>query len=336
MKKDFLNELKINLTDKIGGENLLIVMDEIIVLLNKYELKKKEASVAVQEDENLSILQRYFTAKAVEGLTQDSLTAYRQTLARFFRSVGKNIKDITTEDIRLFLAEKKAGKASDSYLNFLRRCLSSFFSWCYIEELITKNPTARVKHIRETQKIRKSLSDDDMEVLRFGAKTKRDKAIIEFLYSTGCRVSEMLSIDRNDIDFRNGEVAVLGKGKKYRTVYLSARCKLVLKDYLDSRTDSLDALFISNWEGVVGNFKNKPQRFQKSGVETMLRMLGKRTGIPNVHPHKFRRTVATMALSRGMPIEQIKNMLGHANIQTTTMYALSNDDELKRSHSKFV
>lgn len=184
------------------------------------------------------------------------------------------------------------------------------------------------------KKNRKPLSEEEMEMLRHSAKSLRNKAIIEFLFSTGCRVSEAVSVNKQDVDFINGKVDVLGKGRKYRTVYLSTRCAFTLKEYLDSRSDDDDALFVRNPEYCNGFIKFG--RLSAEGVGIMLRTLGRKAGIDNVHPHRFRRTVATTALKRGMPIEQVQKMLGHSNIQTTTIYAQFSEEDLKLSHSKYV
>ncbi len=266
------------------------------------------------------------------------MSYYRTLLSAFLKKTGKHINEITTDDIRIYLAMKKLEKLSDNSLNNIRRTLSSFFSWTTEENITSRNPTLRIKGIRQTKRLKKPLNEDEMEILRHGAKTKRDKAIIEFLFSTGCRVSEMVNINRNDIDLLNGQVDVLGKGRKYRTVYLSSRCKISLEEYLRERNDTLEALFISDYSGMKNEvfFKKDIHRISRGAVEIMLRNLGRRVGIENVHPHRFRRTAATLALKRGMPIEQVQKMLGHESINTTTIYAQSSNDEIKTSHEKYI
>jgi site-specific recombinase XerD len=338
MKEKFLSHLKTLLFGKIRTEDIPAVLDSIVCAMQPYELTEKEQSLVLYDHGDEKIVQQFFVAKAVEGLSKNSLTYYFTILRCFFRDTGKHIKDMDTESVRLYLARKKLDKSSDATMNNIRRVLSSFFTWCLEEDLIERNPMLRIKGIRQVKKLKKPLTDDDMELLRSTAKTRRNRAIIEFLFSTGCRLSEMIGANRDDVDFVNGQIDVLGKGRKYRTVYLSSRCKTVLKDYLDSRTDNLEALFISDWEGFInpGGLDTTPRRIGLSAVGLMLRNLGKRAGISNVHAHRFRRTAATTALHRGMPIEQVQRMLGHESIQTTTIYALSTDDELKLSHKKYI
>lgn len=338
MKENYLFELKMLLYGKIPKEYIQETVDIVSFSLKDYELKRKETSMVVYDNGDEATLKKFFVAKAVEGLCGSSISYYKTILSAFFLRSGKHIKEITTDDIRIYLAMKKLEKLSDNSLNNIRRTLSSFFSWATEEGITAKNPVLRIKGIRQTKKLRKPLSEDEMEILRHGAKTKRDRAIIEFLFSTGCRVSEMININRNDIDLYNGQVDVLGKGRKYRTVYLSSRCKIALEEYLRERDDEMDALFLSDYSGMKNEefFKSGMHRMTKGAVEIMLRNLGRRMGIDNVHPHRFRRTAATIALKRGMPIEQVQKMLGHESIATTTIYAQSSNDEIKVSHEKYI
>lgn len=322
----------------VPNECIQTIIETVSLSLKDYDVSKKETSVIVYDDGDGMIMKKFFVAKAVEGLCGSSLAYYRTVLSAFFVRTGKHIKDITTDDIRIYLATKKLENLSDNSLNNIRRTLSTFFSWTTEENITEKNPVLRIKGIRQTKKLKKPLSEDEMEILRHGAKTKRDRAIIEFLFSTGCRVSEMVNINRNDIDLYNGQVDVLGKGRRYRTVYLSSRCKIALEEYLRERDDEIDALFISDYSGMKNEkfFKAGMHRITKGAVEIMLRNLGRRMGIENVHPHRFRRTAATIALKRGMPIEQVQKMLGHESIATTTIYAQSSNDEVKTSHEKYI
>lgn len=338
MKEYILSEIRDTLFGKISNEEISIVIDSISFCLRNYDITEKETSVVVYDKSDSQIISKFFIAKAVEGLCQSSLDYYRVILRAFILQVGKHIKEIVTDDVRVYLAYKKINKCSDNTLNNIRRTLSSFFTWCTEEGIIDKNPMLRIKGVRQVKKLKKPLSEDDMENLRAMTKNKRNRAIIEFLFSTGCRVSEMTNVNRCDIDWVNGQVDVLGKGRKYRTVYLSARCKIALQEYINSRTDTLEALFLSDYEGMCSQIKDTKQlsRISKGAVEIMLRNLGKKAGIPNVHPHRFRRTAATTALKRGMPIEQVQKMLGHESIQTTTIYAQSTNDEVKLAHEKYI
>lgn len=338
MKEDYFSELRMLLYGKIPNEYIQKTIEVVSFSLKDFDLQRKETSVIVYDNGDEMILKKFFVAKAVEGLCGSSLSYYRTILSAFLKKTGKHINEITTDDIRIYLAMKKLEKLSDNSLNNIRRTLSSFFSWTTEENITSRNPTLRIKGIRQTRRLKKPLNEDEMEILRHGAKTKRDKAIIEFLFSTGCRVSEMVNINRNDIDLLNGQVDVLGKGRKYRTVYLSSRCKISLEEYLRERNDTLEALFISDYSGMKNEvfFKKDIHRISRGAVEIMLRNLGRRVGIENVHPHRFRRTAATLALKRGMPIEQVQKMLGHESINTTTIYAQSSNDEIKTSHEKYI
>lgn len=338
MKEKLMTDLRNLLFGKIASDEIQSVLNIVSYVLNDYDLSIKETAIVVYDDSDKQIFQKFFVAKAVEGLSQSSLKYYNVIISNFLLKVGKHIKDIETDDVRVYLAFKKLEKVSDNTLNNIRRVLSSFFSWCTEESIIHKNPMLRIKGVRQTKKIRKPFTDDEMELLRSSARTKRDKAIVEFLFSTGCRVSEMISVNRDDLDLTAGQLDVLGKGRKYRTVYLSSRCKIALIEYLATREDNLDALFISTWEGFRNpDIKNQnSQRMSRSAVEIMVRTLGKRVKIENVHPHRFRRTAATTALKRGMPLEQVQKFLGHESIQTTTIYAQSTNDEVKQSHERFM
>ena len=221
-------------------------------------------------------------------------------------------------------------------MNLVRRSLNSFFGWITKEELISKNPMLRIASIRETKKVRQPFTEEELERLRQSAGSARNKCIVEFLYSTGCRVSEMCGINRDDLNFTDSQVLVLGKGKKYRMVYFSARCKVLLQEYLGQRQDSESALFVSDYEGFRSKKEAPVGRLSMSGVEDMIRKIGKRAGIKDVHPHRFRRTAATLALKRGMRITDVQRMLGHSDIKTTTIYAITSDEEVKREHEKYI
>ena len=259
-------------------------------------------------------------------------------LAMIFKKFSKHIKDISTDDIRLLMASMRVEKKSTAYQNFVRRILCSFFKWITQEGYIDKNPMLRIPSVREQKKIKKPLTEEELEQLRLNAGSLRNECIIEFLYSTGCRVSEMLSLNRDDVNLVENEVMVLGKGKKYRMVYLSPRCSALLKKYLSERKDNGEALFVadySNWNNRTMDHNNG-HRLTKEAIGEILKKIGKKCNIPNVHPHRFRRTAATLALKRGMKITDVQRMLGHSDIKTTTIYAISNDEEVKREHEKYL
>ncbi len=308
--------------------------DVLLITLSKYEIKEKETSLVVYDSTDANIIQRFFVAKTTCGLSARSLTYYKQILKKSLETIGKHLKDITADDIRAYLTMTRLKGSSNVTLNNERRVLSSFFTWCHDEEFLPRNIMKRVDKIKVEKKVKKPFTEEEMERLRTFAKTDRDKAIIEFLYSTGCRVSEMVALNRDDIDYESREVTVLGKGNKQRKVFLSYRCIAALQSYQSKRLDKDPALFVSM---PSNRFPHRDsQRLLASGVEVMIRTTGKRAGIDKAHPHRIRRTAATFALRRGMPIEQVSKMLGHEDLKTTTIYANSTLDEVKASHDKFI
>ena len=337
LKEEVYGKIKENLIGKIDKNQINSIVDAVAISLDGYKIERYSKELIIYEYTNEKLLKKFIVSKAVEGLSEKSLATYKTVINCFLKATNKYIKDITTDDIRVYLAYKKVNNTSGNYINLIRRSLSSLFQWCADNEEIEINPVRKINSIRVEKKLRTPFTEDEMETLRCKAKDIRNKAIIEFLYSTGCRVSEMCNADRTDVDFELGKVTVLGKGKKYRDVYLSSRCKAILKEYLDSRKDTIPALFVSAPEKFGSGLPIHPKnRLSPSGVETMLRSLGKKCGIKNVHPHKFRRTAATLALKRGMPIEQVQKMLGHESIETTTIYAQSNMSDIQASHNKYI
>lgn len=332
-KEIIYTRIKEALYGKVSSDTIHLLLDSVSIAMDGYRVERNTTEVVLYEWGNEKIINKFVVSKAVEGLSERSLETYKTVLYSFFQTVQKDVKQVVTDDIRIYLARKKVQGLSGNYMNLIRRTLSSFYGWCRDNELLTINPVKKINCIKTEKKVRKAFTEDEMETLRMSAKTIRDKAIIEFLYSTGCRVSEMCSLDVSDIDFAQGKATVLGKGKKYRDVYLSSRCKIILNEYLKNRTDDLDALFVAKPffadDGTL-------TRFSTAGVEGMLRALGRECGIDQVHPHRFRRTAATLALKRGMPIEQVQKMLGHESIETTTIYAQSSADSVQAAHAKFI
>ena len=243
--------------------------------------------------------------------------------------VGKTAKHINTDDLRQYLdAYQKKSNASKVTIDNIRRILSSFFSWLEEENHILKSPVRRIHKVKTGKTVKETYTDEALEIMRDSCETDRDLAMIDLLASTGMRVGEMVKLNRADIDFQERECIVFGKGDKERRVYFDARTKIHLMRYLESRTDSNPALFVS--------LQSPHNRLQISGVEVRLRVLGRKLGITKVHPHKFRRTLATMAIDKGMPIEQVQRLLGHQSIDTTLQYAMVNQNNVKISHQKFL
>ena len=281
------------------------------------------------EPDGAHYLQLFLKAKQLEGCSKRTLGYYESTLQQYISKAGKPIGRITTEDLRGYLADyQNDGVASLVTIDNIRRVLSTFFAWLEDEDHIIKSPMRRIKKIRSPQKVKGAYSDEELEALRDNCTTKRDLAIIDILASTGMRVGELVRLDRADIDFEKRECTVMGKGAKERVVYFDARTKIHLREYLASRTDANPALFVS--------LLAPHERLQISGVETMLRKLGRSLDIGKVHPHRFRRTVATRAIDRGMPIEQVQVLLGHTKIDTTMRYAMVDQRNVKASHRRYI
>jgi len=271
----------------------------------------------------------FLSAKRIEGCSEKSLKYYETTIRTMLSALGKEVKQIGTDDIRGYLTEYQAKKQSSRVtIDNIRRILSSFFSWLEDEDYILKSPVRRIHKVKTTSSIKETYSDEALEMMRDNCAELRDLAMIDLLASTGMRVGEMVLLNRTDIDFNERECVVLGKGDKERMVYFDARTKLHLQDYLKSRTDSEPALFVS--------FSSPHRRLQINGVEKRLREFGKKLGITKVHPHKFRRTLATMAIDKGMPIEQLQQLLGHKRIDTTLQYAMVKQSNVKIAHRKYI
>lgn len=337
MKEQFYSDLRNSLYGKVPSSMINTIIDIVSIGLQKYDLTLKQNEIVVYDYGDADLLKKYFIAKTTEGLSEKSLVTYNKGLQMVFSKIGKHIKDITTDDIRIYISYMRINGKSTAYQNLIRRTLCSFFGWLAKEKLIDENPMLRINSIREQKKLKLPFSEDELELLRSKANNIRDKAIIEFLYSTGCRLNEMVNLNISDIDFVNSQTMVLGKGNKYRIVYFSVRCKSILQEYISSRNDDNEALFVSDMTNCKGGLKSdRHERLHPSGVEVMLRVLGKKCGISNVHPHRFRRTAATLALKRGMKLSDVQKMLGHSDIKTTTIYATTTFDEVKHEHEKYI
>jgi site-specific recombinase XerD len=283
----------------------------------------------LEQGSNDSLLKSFIAAKRVEGCSNKSLRYYESTLNNMLNGLNKTIKHLGTDDLRQYLDRyQQEGGASKVTIDNIRRILSSFFSWLEEENLILKSPMRRIHKVKTGTTVKETYSDESLELMRDSCETTRDLAIIDLLSSTGIRVGELVNLDRTDIDFHNRECVVLGKGDKERIVYFDARTKIHLKNYLDSRTDDNIALFVT--------LQKPHDRLQISGVEIRLRDLGQKLEIPRVHPHKFRRTLATVAIDKGMPIEQVQHLLGHKSVDTTLKYAMVNQNNVKNSHRRYI
>ncbi len=316
---------------------ITVIMQEMLTYLNNEQLLALQESLErhlvegniKQKRTNHELLQLFITAKQVEGCSLKTLRYYQRTVENLFDAMTGTIIQLSTDDLRSYLARYQAETGcSKANLDNIRRILSSFFAWLEQEEYIIKNPIRRIKKIKTEQTVKETYTDENLEIMRDNCENLRDLAIIDLLASTGMRVGELVQLNRSDIDFENRECIVFGKGKKERPVYFDARTKIHLKNYLNSREDTHPALFVTL-------FRNT-KRLGIAGVEIRLRKLGQKLGISKVHPHKFRRTLATKAIDKGMPIEQVQKLLGHAKIDTTLAYAMVNQSNVKHSHQKFI
>ena len=308
----------------------MILLEQVLTraFLGK-EIKAKEYTGQQESTTNEELLKAFIAAKRVEGCSEKSIKYYKTTLEVMLGKVDKSVKTIVTEDLREYLSEyQKNSKASKVTIDNIRRILSSFFSWLEDENYILKSPARRIHKIKTGKTVKETYTDEELELMRDHCDTSRDLAIIDLLASTGMRVGELVALNKKDIDFEKRECIVLGKGDKERKVYFDARAKIHLEEYLKERSDTNPALFVT---------LNQPnERLKISGVEIRVRKLGKELNINKVHPHKFRRTLATRAIDKGMPIEQVQVLLGHTKIDTTLQYAMVNQNNVKMAHQKYI
>ena len=298
--------------------------------LSGYEIQRRTDSTSEDASaENTRLTGAFLSAKRIEGCSEKSLSYYRKTIETMSEKIGKGITHITTNDLRSYLPDYQTErKSSKVTIANIRRILSSFFSWLEDEDYILKSPVRRIHKVKTAVTIKETYTDEALETMRDHCDSLRDLALIDMLASTGMRVGELVLLNRDDINFEERECVVFGKGSKERMVYIDPRTKIHLQNYLAQRTDSNNALFVS--------LKAPYERLQIGGVESRLRELGKRLSLPRVHPHKFRRTLATMAIDKGMPVEQLQRLLGHQRIDTTLQYAMVKQSNVKIAHRKYI
>lgn len=330
MKETIIKEIEQKLLRYLDNAQMEMLHRTLKACLDNVTFIMQEDSIQdIFEYSNMELIDKFIASKEIEGCSKRTIQYYKSTLVMLENRTDIHFTHMTTDHLRTYLTDyQKINNCSKVSIDNIRRNLSSFFSWLEEENYILKSPMKRIHKIKTDKVIKETLSDESLECLRDSCDNLRDLAIIDLLASTGMRVGELVNINIEDIDFENRECVVFGKGNKERPVYFDARTKIHLKNYLKSRTDDNPALFVS---------LDKPfNRLQISGVEIRLRNLGRRLGIHRVHPHKFRRTVATRAIDKGMPIEQVQSLLGHSQIDTTMHYAMVNQNNVKESHRKFV
>ena len=326
MKEQLISQVQQQMLPYLNNEQLSKLRAAMEYCLHGLEIT---ATDQPQEQEQPNAVAAFIAAKRIEGCSEKTLTYYRKTIEAMTTGIGKIPQQISTDDIRQYLTlyqvQRKSSKVT---IDNIRRILASFYSWLEDEDYIVKSPVRRIHKVKTAKVIKDTYTDEALELMRDNCGTLRDLAIIDLLASSGMRVGEMVTLNRDDINFNERECVVFGKGNKERLVYFDARTKIHLQNYLESRTDDNPALFVS--------LKAPYERLMIGGVETRLRELGKRLNLPKVHPHKFRRTLATTAIDKGMPIEQVQQPLGHQKIDTTMHYAMVKQQNVKLAHRKYI
>lgn len=326
MKENLINDVVQAMLPHLNNAQAQKLRSVLQHTLFHYEITEAEnAETETKQD----LVGLFLAAKRIEGCSEKSLKYYEATIRTMLREVNKDVRHIVTEDIRAYLTSYQERKQSSRVtIDNIRRILSGFFSWLEDEDYILKSPARRIHKVKSSAVIKETYTDEALELMRDNCSEIRDLAMIDMLASTGMRVGEMVLLNRSDIDFYERECVVFGKGSKERMVYFDARTKIHLQNYLQSRADDNPALFVS--------LHAPHNRLSISGVETRLREYGRRLGLARVHPHKFRRTLATMAIDKGMPIEQLQQLLGHKRIDTTLQYAMVKQSNVKQAHRKFI
>ena len=326
MRQKLIQTVVTDMLSYLNNAQVEKLQEVLLHTLWDYDISPSDGKTKEQEQDLLAL---FLAAKRIEGCSEKSLRYYQATTQAMLDGIGKPIKEIVTEDIRQYLTNYQRERHSSRVtIDNIRRILSSFFSWLEDEDYILKSPVRRIHKVKTVSNIKETYSDETLELMRDSCSEMRDLAMIDLLASTGMRVGEMVLLNRDDVDFTERECVVFGKGDKERMVYFDARTKLHLQDYLESRSDDNPALIVS--------LKAPFNRLSIGGVETRLRELGRQLGVHKVHPHKFRRTLATMAIDKGMPIEQLQQLLGHKRIDTTLQYAMVKQSNVKLAHRKYI
>jgi len=326
MKEKVIKEIEQKMASILNNEQKEKLKE--VLLYTFYNIEVTSIKDELVED-TTDYAKMFIAAKRIEGCSERTLNYYETTIKTMVDKLSKKVNSIETEDLRNYLSEYQAkNNCSKVTIDNVRRILSSFFAWLEDEDYIMKSPVRRIHKVKATQTVKETYTDEELEEMRDACIEIRDLAMVDFLASTGVRVGELVNLDRVDIDMQERSCVVLGKGGKEREVYFDARTKIHLQNYLNSRIDNNPALFVS--------LLRPYDRLKISGVEIRLRELGKRINIKKIHPHKFRRTMATKAIDKGMPIEQVQVLLGHRKIDTTLQYAMVNQNNVRNSHKKFI
>lgn len=327
MRNDIVDAVVTAMDGIITGMVLERLQSILLAELNKYEVQERTTEIVVRDGSAEGLLRKFLATKRIEGKSENTIKYYNDVIGTFVNRLDRRLHEITAFDLRLYLSMyKEQRKVNNRTLENMRKVLSSFFSWLYDEEFIPHNPCRAVKQIKYDKVIRKPYSGEDLEKLKNACVNARDLALVHFLYATGCRVSEVVSVDTADVDFLNRELVVYGKGGKERTVYLTQVAVMYLQEYISGREDDSKALFVGKGS----------KRIQKNAIETILKKLGKRAGVENVHPHRFRRTLATELIDRGAALQDVQRILGHEDIRTTQVYVYVQQRNVKNTYERYA
>lgn len=330
MKNELIKEVEQSMLRYLDNAQMELLHQVLVRCTDKVVISKGDGTNDYFfEFSNNELVEKFIAAKKIEGCSDKTIRYYQTTINKMFETITIHTTQLTTDDLRAYLMNyQEKNNCSKVNIDNIRRILSSYFSWLEEEDYILKSPMKRIHRIKTDKTIKETYSDEALELMRDNTNNLRDLAIIDLLASTGMRVGELVRLNIVDIDFENRQCVVFGKGSKERPVYFDARTKIHLKNYIQSRSDGNKALFVS---------LNKPhQRLEISGVEIRMRELGRKLGINKVHPHKFRRTLATRAIDKGMPIEQVQQLLGHSKIDTTMHYAMVDQNNVRQSHKRYI
>lgn len=329
MKDEIVMAILQEMTPVLNQEQLNKLKEVVRVKLCGYEIRQQETALMCENQNWQNYLQIFLGRFKQNGKSEGTVEQYRFHLSRLFSYIGKNVEDISDDDLIMYMEKYKAiRKVSNRYMNNVRLVFNSFFRWLQRKKVIMRNPVDGLEPIKYKQAVKKPLSPEELERVRCACEQERDLAIVEFLYSSAVRVSELCRLNRDDICWESDDVMVLGKGNKEREVYLNARAHLHLKLYLESRTDDNPALFVGT--------RAPHKRLTKSGVRNILKKVGSAAGVSKVHPHRFRRTSATDLIRMGMPIEQVQELLGHTKIETTRIYCTVTKEQVRTSHRRYM
>lgn len=329
MKQQLINNITQGMLRWLNNSQLAQLQKVLEREIALVEISKRELPEQAIEQDNQKLIELFLASKRVEGCSEKSLKYYKVTIETMFKTIKKHVREVNTDDLRGYLTEYQSEKnLSRVTIDNIRRILSSYFSWLEDEDYILKSPVRRIHKVKSATTVKETYTDEALEKMRDNCSNLRDLALIDMLASTGMRVGELVLLNREDINFTERECVVFGKGDKERIAYFDARTKIHLQNYLNSRTDKNSALFVS--------LKAPHERLKIGGIEVRLREMGKRLDIPKMHPHKFRRTLATIAIDKGMPVEQLQRLLGHQRIDTTMKYAMVKQSNVKLAHKKYI